>query len=140
MFRHKRTKERNAYVMSSGPQEGPGRRGHVKKRQKLSKCVKMCQKKNFDTFRHFSGMAKCVSKIVKRCQTYFQHYLTIFAQHQFSGPLGGGSDMSICPCSMLPSCARRAERCLIAITSSVAAVGQWLALTQVSITPPILRC
>ena len=43
-------------VEFSRPQKGPAERGHVKKRQKLSKSVKTI----FDTFRHFSCRAKNV--------------------------------------------------------------------------------
>ena len=65
----------------SGPQKGPAERGHVKKRQKSSKSVK----KIFAIFR----AGQKTSKIVKKCQKYFRHFLTIFARHQFSGPFWG---------------------------------------------------
>ena len=66
----------------SGPQKGPVERGHVKK---CHKKVKKCQK----YFRHFStffAQGKKTSKIVKKCQKYFRHFSTLFARHQFSGP------------------------------------------------------
>ena len=68
----------------SGLQKGPAERGHIKKRQKSSKCVK-------NVFRHFSRRAKKTSKIVQKCQKVFRHFSTNFARHQFSGPsfLGG---------------------------------------------------
>ena len=39
----------------------------------------------FDTFRHFS----CRAKIVKRCQSIFRHFSTIFARHHSPTPSGG---------------------------------------------------
>ena len=44
----------------SGPQKAPAERGHVTKRQKVSKII-------FDTFRHFS----CRAKKIRNCQKYF---------------------------------------------------------------------
>ena len=49
-----------------------------------SKNVKKCQK----YFRHFStffAQGKKSSKIVKKCQKYFRHFSTFFARHQVSG-------------------------------------------------------
>ena len=57
----------------SGLQKGPAERGHVKKRQKLSKSVK----KFFDTFRHFSLRAKNVKnrqKVSKSFSTLFDNF------------------------------------------------------------------
>ena len=56
----------------SGLQKGPAERGHVKKRQKVSKSL-------FDNFR--AGQ-----KNVKNRQKYFS---TLFARHRFSGPFWG---------------------------------------------------
>ena len=64
--------------MVSGLQKGPAERGHVKKRQKVSKSLSTL----FDNFR--AGQKK--SKIVKKCQKVFRHFSTIFARHPFSGP------------------------------------------------------
>ena len=64
-----------------GPQKGPAERGHVKKRQKSSKSAKNI----FDIFR----AGQKTSKIVKKCQKVFRHFLTIFAWHPFSGPFWG---------------------------------------------------
>ena len=56
-----------------------------------SKNVKHCQKVSkisstlFDIFR----TGQKTSKIVKKCQQYFRHFLTSFARHQFSGPFWG---------------------------------------------------
>ena len=71
----------------SGPQKGPAERGHVKK---TSKIVKKCQK----YFRHFStffAQGKKTSKSSKSVK---------FARHQFSGPFWGAlSSRSAVPCA-----------------------------------------
>ena len=54
---------------------------NVKNRQKVSKSFSTL----FDNFR----AGQKTSKIVKKCQTYFRHFSTIFARHQFSGPFWG---------------------------------------------------
>ena len=65
----------------SGLQKGPAERGHVKKRQKVSKSFSTL----FDNFR----AGQKTSKIVKKCQKVFRHFSTIFARHHFSGPFWG---------------------------------------------------
>ena len=62
----------------SGLQKGAAERGHVKKRQKVSKSVK----KFFDTFRQGQ-------KTSKKSQKVFRHFSTIFARHLFSGRFWG---------------------------------------------------
>ena len=57
-------------------------------RQKTSKIVKKCQKyfqTPFDIFR----AGQKTSKIVKSVKKFFRHFLTIFAWHPFSGPFWG---------------------------------------------------
>ena len=61
---------------------------NVKNRQKVSKIFSAF----FDIFR----AGQKTSKIVKKCQTYFRHFSTIFARHQFSGPFWGALDVSNC--------------------------------------------
>ena len=39
--------------------------------------------------RHFSTFSRRAQN-VKKCPKYFRHFSTIFAQHEFSGPWGGG--------------------------------------------------
>ena len=57
------------------------KRGHVKKRQKVSKSFSTL----FDNFR----AGQKTSKIVKKRQKVFRHFSTIFARHHFSGPFWG---------------------------------------------------
>ena len=67
-----------------------------------SKIVKKCQK----YFRHFStffAQGEKTSKIVKKCQKYFRHFSTIFARHQFAGPFWGAL---IITCAVRPVFAR----------------------------------
>ena len=54
---------------------------NVKNRQKVSKIFSTL----FDIVR--AGQKKV--KIVKKCQKYFRHFLTIFARYSFSGPFWG---------------------------------------------------
>ena len=61
----------------SGLQKGPVERGHIKKRQKVSKSFSTL----FDNFR----AGQKTSKIVKKCQKVFRHFPTNFARHHFSG-------------------------------------------------------
>ena len=59
-------------------------------RQKTSKIVKKCQ----EYFRHFSTFF-AQGKTVKKCQKYFRHFLTIFARHPFSGPFWGALKLGV---------------------------------------------
>ena len=75
------------YILS-GPQRGPAERGQVKNvkiRQSFSQKVSNIFSTLFDNFR----AGQRTSKIVKKCQTNFRNFSTIFAQHQFSGPFWG---------------------------------------------------
>ena len=68
-------------------QKGPAERGHVKKRQKVSKSFSTL----FDKFR----AGQKTSKIVKKRQQVFRHFSTIFAPHHFFRPLLGGSEIPL---------------------------------------------
>ena len=75
-----RTKPGNSeFALISGLQEGPAERGHVKKRQKSSKSVKMF----FDTFRQFSRRAKKNVKNRRKVSTSFRHFSTKFSRGTF---------------------------------------------------------
>ena len=69
--------------------------------QKSSKSVK-----NVSTLFDISCAGQKTSKIVKKCQKYFRHFLTIFARHRFPAPFGGLSHVRVTytPCHGLLAC------------------------------------
>ena len=78
---------------------------NVKNRQNVSKIFSTL----FDNFR----AGPKTSKIVKKCQTYFRHFSTIFARHQCSGPFWGS-----CENMLLSMVLRRfLRRCLAGIVA-----------------------
>ena len=73
----------------SGPQKGPAERGHVKKRQETSKVVKKCQKyfRHFSTFFAQGKQRQKSSKSVKNIPSFFDNFRAAPVFRPLWGPL-----------------------------------------------------
>ena len=79
---HTHTSESVSEVILQWTAKGPAEGGHVKKSQKVSKMLSTL----FDIFR----AGQKTSKIVKKCQKYFWHFLWQFSRGtSFPAPFGG---------------------------------------------------